>query len=175
MIEQIFRNSYMKYFFARTVSKLAQFTPLSSINIPSKWEFLIISGKFLPLYCASIYKSYLLILSVSFGVASEPLVVCTFKMCFGILHACKIIHKYLRIVKTLLLSFVFPGSLVLWYFSLSVKSPEISKRLCFGSPVLCIIYRKLCSNLSNKLIDSLAQGTLDIIWAVSLIVFKYKS
>ena len=36
MIEQIFRNSYMKYFFERTVSKIAQFTPFSSINIPSK-------------------------------------------------------------------------------------------------------------------------------------------
>ena len=41
------------------MSKLAQFTPFSSINIPSKWELLIISAKFLPLYCASIYKSSL--------------------------------------------------------------------------------------------------------------------
>ena len=61
MIEQIFRNSYMKYFFARTVSKLAQFTPFSSINIPSKWELLIISAKFLPPYCASMYKSSLML------------------------------------------------------------------------------------------------------------------
>ena len=60
MIEQIFRNSYIKYFFAHTVSKLAQFTPFSSINIPPKWELLIISAKFLPLYCASIYKSSLI-------------------------------------------------------------------------------------------------------------------
>ena len=57
MIEQIFRNSYMKYFFARTVSKLAQFTLFASINIPLKWELLIISAKFLPLDCAYIYKS----------------------------------------------------------------------------------------------------------------------
>ena len=59
MIEQIFRNSYMKYFFARTVSKRAQFTPFSSINIPSKWELLIISAKFLTLYCTSLCKSSL--------------------------------------------------------------------------------------------------------------------
>ena len=49
----------MKYFFARTVSKLEQFAPFSSRNIPSKWELLIISAKNLPLYCASIYKSSL--------------------------------------------------------------------------------------------------------------------
>ena len=61
MIEQIFRNSYKKYFFARTVSKLAQFTPFAFINIPSKRELLIISAKFLPLSCASIYKSSLVI------------------------------------------------------------------------------------------------------------------
>ena len=59
IIEQIFRNSYMKYFFAHTVSKLAQFAHFSSRNIPSKWELLIISAKILPLYCASIYKSSL--------------------------------------------------------------------------------------------------------------------
>ena len=45
--------------FLHAVSKLAQFTPFSSINIPSKWELLIISAKFLPLYCASIDKSSL--------------------------------------------------------------------------------------------------------------------
>ena len=74
MIEQIFRNSYKEYFFARTVSKLAQFTPFASINIPSKRELLIISAKCLPLYCASITSIYSLLavaedfflLSVSF-------------------------------------------------------------------------------------------------------------
>ena len=60
MFEQIFRNSYKKTFFARTVSKLAQFTPFASINIPSKRELLIISAKFLPLSCASIHKASLL-------------------------------------------------------------------------------------------------------------------
>ena len=68
MIEQIFRNSYMKYFFARTVSKLGQFTSFSSINFPSKWELLIISAKFLPLYCASIYKSSLVVLCTTYTV-----------------------------------------------------------------------------------------------------------
>ena len=58
MIEQIFRNSYKEYVFARTVSKLAQFTPFGSINIPSKRELLIISAKCLPLYCASITSIY---------------------------------------------------------------------------------------------------------------------
>ena len=49
MFEQNFRNSYYKkYFLARTVSKLAQFTPFASINIPSKRELLIISATFLP-------------------------------------------------------------------------------------------------------------------------------
>ena len=59
MFEQNFRNSHKKYFLARTVSKLAQFTPFASINIPSKRELLIMSAKFLPLSCASIYKSSL--------------------------------------------------------------------------------------------------------------------
>ena len=66
MIEQIFIKSYMKYFFAPTVSKLAQFTHFSSINIPSKSELLIIRAKFLPLYCASIYKSSLLCMPVKY-------------------------------------------------------------------------------------------------------------
>ena len=42
-------------FFPRTISKLAQFVPFASINIPSKRELLIISTKFLPLSCASIH------------------------------------------------------------------------------------------------------------------------
>ena len=46
----------MKYFFARTISKLVQFTPFASINIPSKRE-LLISAKFLHLSCTSIHKS----------------------------------------------------------------------------------------------------------------------
>ena len=58
--EQNFRNSYKKYFFTRTVSKLSQFTPFASINIPSKRELLIISAKVLPLSCASIHKSSLI-------------------------------------------------------------------------------------------------------------------
>ena len=48
----------MKYFFARTISKLVQFTPFASINIPSKRE-LLISAKFLHLSCTSIHKSSL--------------------------------------------------------------------------------------------------------------------
>ena len=54
MFEQIFRNSYMNLFFARTIPKPAQFTPFASINIPPKRELLIISAHFLPLSCASI-------------------------------------------------------------------------------------------------------------------------
>ena len=54
-----FRNSYKKYFFACIVSKLAQFTPFESINIPSKRELLIISATFLSLSCASMHKSSL--------------------------------------------------------------------------------------------------------------------
>ena len=61
MFEQNFRNSYKKYFLARTISKLAQFAPFASINIPSKRELLLMSAKFLPLYCASMYKSSLVI------------------------------------------------------------------------------------------------------------------
>ena len=46
MFEQNFRNSYKKYFLARTISKLAQFTHFASINIPLKIELLIMSAKF---------------------------------------------------------------------------------------------------------------------------------
>ena len=49
MFEQNFKNSDKKYFMARKISKLAQFTPFVSINIPSKRELLIMSAKFLPL------------------------------------------------------------------------------------------------------------------------------
>ena len=48
------KNNLVKYFVACTFSKLTQFTPFASINIPSKRELLIISAKFLALYCASI-------------------------------------------------------------------------------------------------------------------------
>ena len=44
----------VKYFFACTISKLAQFTPLASSNISSKRELLITSANFLALYYASI-------------------------------------------------------------------------------------------------------------------------
>ena len=63
MFEQNFRNSYKKYFLARTVSKLAQFTPFASINIPSNRE--LFEGKFLPLSCASIHKSSSVIIPVA--------------------------------------------------------------------------------------------------------------
>ena len=43
-----------KYLFARKISKLAQFTPFASTNIPSKRELLKISAEFLALYCTSI-------------------------------------------------------------------------------------------------------------------------
>ena len=59
MFEQNFRNSSKKYFLARTVSKLAHFTPFASINVPSKRELLIMSATFLPLSCSSIHKSSL--------------------------------------------------------------------------------------------------------------------
>ena len=45
----------VKYFFAHAISKLAQFTPFASVNIPSKRDLLIISAKILALYYASIY------------------------------------------------------------------------------------------------------------------------
>ena len=55
-----FRNLLVfNIFFARTISKLIQFTPLSSTNIPSKKELLIIGAKFLAIYCASIPRSSL--------------------------------------------------------------------------------------------------------------------
>ena len=44
----------VKYFLARIISNLVQFTPFASTNIPSKRELLIMSAKFLALYCASI-------------------------------------------------------------------------------------------------------------------------
>ena len=68
MFEQIFRNSYMKYFFERTISKLTQFTPFASINILSKRELLIISAEFLPLSCASI--QYIIIDNTNWGIIS---------------------------------------------------------------------------------------------------------
>ena len=45
--------------FLHAVSKFPKFTPFASINMSSKRELLIISENYLPLSCASIHKSSL--------------------------------------------------------------------------------------------------------------------
>ena len=52
-----FKKNWVNYFFARTISKLVEFTPSASTNIPSKRELWIMSANFLAIYCASIPRS----------------------------------------------------------------------------------------------------------------------
>ena len=50
-VEQRLKKYFIKnLFFARTISKLVEFTPLSSTNIPTQIQLLITSVKFLASY-----------------------------------------------------------------------------------------------------------------------------